>query len=298
MSDPAQSDSTRKDAPPAALLWAVHGAELEPLRPPAGAGDLHALFDGLSAGVYEGFRTFAGDRFLGLPHHLDRALSSIERAGLDFELDPEALTAAIGQAAQEAPWEETRFRFDVLAQPATELGTEARVILGAVPLHPAPPSLRADGVAVATTRAMTRTTPLVKTRAWAEERRALEGEGFYEHVLLDGDDLLLECASSNLFLVRGGVVYTAGQGILLGVTRALVLRLCAEEGLPVRRLALPLGELETVDEAFLTSASRGLVPVVRVDDRTIGDGVPGPVTRRLLTAYDLHVEKHARRVRR
>jgi len=282
----------RGDAP--AHLWAVRGSELEPLEAPHAAPDLHALFDGLSAGIYEGFRTFRGDLFLGLAEHLARALSSIERAGLDFDLDPEATTLAIGRAAAETPWEETRFRFDVLSRPASKLGTDARLILGAVELPPAPPALRSEGVEVATTDSLARSTPLLKTRAWAEERRELEAGEPYEHILLDEEGMLLEGTSSNLFLVRRGVVYTAGDRVLPGITRALVLRLCQENQVPARRTPITIDERDSFDEAFLTSASRGLVPVVRIDGEDVGEGRPGDLTHMLMAQYDLFVERHAR----
>ena len=75
------------------------------------------------------------------------------------------------------------------------------------------------------------------------------------------------------------------SGLLLGVTRAFVFEVGARRGIPIREAVLHDDDLFGADEAFLTSTTRELVPIVRVDDRPIGSGTPGPVTRALLAAF-------------
>src|SRR5262249_26029607 len=96
-----------------------------------------------------------------------------------------------------------------------------------------------------------------------------------------------EGSHSNLFAVRQGVVvtYPACNYILDGVTRDCVLAIAAELGIPVRLGAIPLADLVSADEVFLTGTTTEVLPVVRVDGRQIGDGRPGPVTRRLRERY-------------
>ncbi|HEX2444404.1 MAG TPA: aminotransferase class IV, partial [Vicinamibacterales bacterium] len=98
---------------------------------------------------------------------------------------------------------------------------------------------------------------------------------------------LAECSQSNLFIVRGGAALTPplAAGLLPGITREFVFELGAEEGIPVRESTLRLEDLLGADEAFITSTTRNITPVVRVGDQMIGAGKPGPVTARLIAAF-------------
>jgi D-alanine transaminase len=105
------------------------------------------------------------------------------------------------------------------------------------------------------------------------------------------DGIALEGSHSNLFAVRGGEVWTypACNYILDGITRVAVLALAAAMGMPVRLGGVPLPDLYAADEVFLTGTTTEVLPVVAVDGRRIGDGTPGPITRKLREAYLLEV---------
>ena len=103
---------------------------------------------------------------------------------------------------------------------------------------------------------------------------------------MDAAGRVLEGASSNFFGVLDGCLRTAGAGVLAGVTRGVVLTLAREAGLETVPEAVPLAQVPRLSEAFLTSSSRGVVPIVRVDDHVIGTGAPGPVTQRLGALYE------------
>jgi branched-chain amino acid aminotransferase len=98
---------------------------------------------------------------------------------------------------------------------------------------------------------------------------------------------LSECSQSNLFIVKDGVARTPAldAGLLAGITRAFVFELGARRGVSVEEAALKDEDLFAADEAFFTSTTKELMPIVRVDDRIIGSGAPGPVTRTLLAEY-------------
>lgn len=100
-------------------------------------------------------------------------------------------------------------------------------------------------------------------------------------------DVLTEGAFSNAYLVCGGAVYThpADNHILGGITRAFVLRLAAENGIPVREKACTLEELAQAKEVFITSTTSEIMPVVSVNGELVGNGSPGMITRRLQTAF-------------
>ena len=110
--------------------------------------------------------------------------------------------------------------------------------------------------------------------------------GADEALLLDDQGLVCEAPGYNLFMVREGRVVTPSHAILEGVTRATVLELADELGIPHGEGPIAPYDLFTAEEAFLTSTAAGLIPVTKVDGALIGDGRPGPVFRRLDAAYE------------
>jgi branched-chain amino acid aminotransferase len=119
--------------------------------------------------------------------------------------------------------------------------------------------------------------------AWIEANR----NGAYEAIMLNYRGELSECAMSNLFLIKDQVLKTPALecGILPGLTRNFVLEAARALLISVRETSLFPQDLYEADEAFLTVTSRELVPVVRCDDHVIGQGHPGPWTRRLHEKY-------------
>ena len=98
---------------------------------------------------------------------------------------------------------------------------------------------------------------------------------------------LSECAQSNFFMVRDGVALTptSEAGLLEGITREFIFEVGDDAGVKVEKATLFPRDLDTADEAFITGSTRELSPVVRIDDRQIGNGQPGPLTKRLLDAF-------------
>jgi branched-subunit amino acid aminotransferase/4-amino-4-deoxychorismate lyase len=117
--------------------------------------------------------------------------------------------------------------------------------------------------------------------------RRAAARGCQEALLTGPGGRLLEGAISNLFLVRGGRLHTpaAGEGFLAGRTRERILALARSQAIPLGEQELDLDDLAAADEVFLAGSVREIQPVVRVDERPVGGGRPGPVTRRLQTAY-------------
>lgn len=110
--------------------------------------------------------------------------------------------------------------------------------------------------------------------------------GADEALLLDDQGLVCEAPGYNLFMVREGRVVTPSHAILEGVTRATVMELADELGIPHGEGPIAPYDLFTAEEAFLTSTAAGIIPVTKVDGAPIGDGRPGPVFRRLDAAYE------------
>jgi branched-chain amino acid aminotransferase len=104
-------------------------------------------------------------------------------------------------------------------------------------------------------------------------------------IMLDVDGHVTEGPGFNLFAVRGGAMFSAPEGILMGITRQTVFELAAEHGLPAREAELTAYDLYAADEVFLTSTAGGIMPLVEIDGRPIGDGKPGPVSQRVHGLY-------------
>lgn len=278
-------------------LYALTARGPQRLAVPGDVSDPTRVFDGLPLGIYEALRTFRHVRFVGLEEHLARARASAERARLGLELDEGALRAALQQVVEEAPGEDSRVRFDLLSGPADALGSPERVLIQTVPLKLPPAEAYRDGVRVPTTARVRRTDPEVKAARWVIERRAAypgPGEG-HDPILVDEQGRLLEGVMSNLFLVRGGELWTAPtEGVLAGVTRGFVLRIARELGLGAREAYVARAELSSVDEAFFSTSVRGILPVVAIDAVELGTGRPGPVTTRLMRAYSDFCAREAR----
>jgi branched-chain amino acid aminotransferase len=98
---------------------------------------------------------------------------------------------------------------------------------------------------------------------------------------------LAECSTANIFIVRNGEALTPplDAGLLAGITREFLFEVGAELKIPVREEVLRDPDLFDADEAFFTSTTREIVPIVRVDDSTIGSGRPGPITKALLQRF-------------
>ncbi|HZO14924.1 MAG TPA: aminotransferase class IV [Polyangiaceae bacterium] len=252
--------------------------------------DTHALFSSLPEGVYSGLRTYQG-HFLRLDDHLARTEQSMQLSGWSRALDRKALRRALDALAREDP-ENKRVRFDVLEAPHAGFD----VYIGIGRLVPVPEAVLRLGARVAVARGLRRTSPLIKTTNFVTARRQFveRDATAYEHVMIDEDERLLECVSSNIYGVRNGTIYTAATQVLEGITRRIVLELAAAHGIPVRLEPVALAEIDTLDEAFLTSSTREVVPVTRVENVVVGSGKPGPISNQLLAAYRRYAAEHAR----
>jgi branched-chain amino acid aminotransferase len=268
-------------------LFAVTSEGLLPLPVPADAGHIHNLFDTLPAGFYTALATFEHNKFLLLDDHLDRLENSLILLGWDYRLDRTALCRALHEVVTAYPLPNSRIRLDVLARPVPHFNTDSRLLIALSPFDPIPESLYRDGVVVGTTRGLNRSQPLVKKAAFVLQRRkCLEADSeIYECLMLDEDGYILEGTTSNFYAVRDGVMWTPGQGVLEGVARRLVLEVVADLGLPLRLEPVHVDDISELAEAALSSSSRAIIPIIQIDGRTIGAGRPGPITRRILRAY-------------
>lgn len=175
----------------------------------------------------------------------------------------------------------------------SDTGDPPRLIATCADAEHVDPKLYEDGVAIsiASFPKVHAIDPSVKATQYLPAvlaRLEADAQGCYESLFLDARGRILELSSASFFAVRDGRILTPPLrlGILAGVTRSAVLRLARRERIPAREAVLRAGDLETFDEAFLTSAVRGVMPIVRIGGASVGDGRPGPLTRRILDGFE------------
>ncbi len=177
-----------------------------------------------------------------------------------------------------------------------ENGGEACAYLWPQPAPAYPPAYYADGVDAITFQAQ-RYLPQSKSLnslASHMARRAAHDRGVHEG-LLHHEGRLTEGSNSNLFAVIDGAVLTpSAHEVLSGVTRDLVIALASEAGIPLEQAALPVSGIPGWQECFITSTSRHVMPVTRIDGRPVGDGRVGPLTRRIAALFEAYFAAHTR----
>jgi branched-chain amino acid aminotransferase len=132
--------------------------------------------------------------------------------------------------------------------------------------------------------------PLIKSNNLLNNALAMQEafrRGAFEGVMRNYRGELAECTTANLFIVKDDIVLTPplDAGLLAGLTREFLFEVGTGLGIHVRERTLKDGDLFGADEAFLTSTTREIVPIVKVDNRTIGSGTPGVITKALLAGY-------------
>jgi len=232
-------------------------------------------------GVYTVGNTFETYKALKLTAHLNRMEDSARRANIALTLDRPRLRAALREVITLAGYGDVRYRITVPAdQPDC-------FILSVEPFKPLSPQVIANGVRVISVPDSARHNAAAKTTGWMHKREKIEAslpEGIYTALLLDEAGNVLEGVTSNFYAILDGMLFTADEGVLPGISQQIVLEV-APDVLHVRREPIHISDVPRVTEAFITSASRGIVPVVEIDGLTLGKGKPGAITWRLRERY-------------
>lgn len=250
-----------------------------------------------SDATYDVVHTWRG-RFFRLDRHLERFERSVAklRMTLPFGRDElvEVLRGCVSRAGLEDAYVEmicTRGVSPTFSRDPRDAVN--RFIAFAVPFGwILRPEARERGLNVAVSRVQRippqSVDPTVKNYHWLDLVAGLfeaYERGAENVILTDGEGNVAEGPGFNVFAVAQGRVTTPDRGVLEGITRLTAIELCAELGRPVDIAALPVEALHAADEVFVTSTAGGIMPLTRLDDRPVGDGRPGPVTRTLIGLY-------------
>jgi branched-chain amino acid aminotransferase len=253
-------------------------------------------------GVYETLRTYSGQPFL-FDRHMRRLRKSASMLALsvppanediDRRFRETMAAAGLGTQGREAYLRilVTRGIGELTYDPAA-CGEPSIVIIAKPHVDP-PIEAFERGVMVALVDIVRNhpgsVNPLIKSNNLLNNALAMQEafrRGAFEGVMRNYRGELAECTTANLFIVKNGEALTPplDAGLLAGITREYLFEVGEHVGIKVREQTLRDADLFGADEAFLTSTTRELVPIEHVDQRTIGDGRPGPITKALLQAF-------------
>jgi branched-chain amino acid aminotransferase len=267
---------------------AAYEAGAEGLRLEGRYATLAAASAALPEGAYTTLRTYGGRGVVRLDQHRRRLEESAALQGRPGTIDPAALRRAVSRALDRTGHPESRLRVTY---------SPPRLFLAIEPFAPLPERAFEEGVACVTLD-VRRENPHAKDTRFIATAQGAYGRlpaGVEEGLIVGDDGAILEGLSSNFFAVVDGVLRTEEERALAGVTRSLVLEVAGGR-MPVERRAVGRDERPRIEEAFVTSVSREVLPVVRIDDRPVGHGRPGPKTRVIMQAFADLVRREVERL--
>jgi branched-chain amino acid aminotransferase len=248
-------------------------------------------------GVFEGIRVYNGKVFKH-KEHIDRLYDSAKAIHLKVPISPEELTKAVEDTVKVNNRTDGYIRLIVTRGPGT-LGLDPRkcepnviIIVDGISLYP--PELYENGLEIITASTIRNhpnaVNPRVKSLNYLNNILAkMEAirAGCLEAIMLNHKGDVAECTGDNIFVIKKGVMRTPpiDAGILDGVTRNFVIELAKKQGVPVQECNLSRHDVYIADELFLTGTAAEVIAVTKVDDRVIGTGKQGPITRALREAF-------------
>lgn len=249
-------------------------------------------------GVFEGIRAYNG-RVWRFTEHLERLYRSAKAILLEIPLNLPEMREAVFHTLRVNKLRDAYIRL-VVSRGAGDLGLDPRkckkasvvIITDRIQLYP--PEFYENGMEMITVTTRRNApdvlNPGIKSMNYLNNILAkieVIRAGVQEGLMLNQQGLVAECTGDNVFIAADGVLYTPSwhMGILEGVTRAVVMEMAAEFGVPAREEAMSLLQIYNADECFLTGTGAEIVPVVRIDGRDIGNGQPGPLTERMMARF-------------
>ena len=249
-------------------------------------------------GIFEGIRAYNG-RVFKLKEHIDRLFYSAKAILLEIPIAHADIMAATVETCRRNRIRDGYIRL-VVTRGAGTLGLNPKsckkpsviIIAGKIQLYPQELYQQGmDIVTVPTTRNLhSALNPAIKSLNYLNNILAkieANNAGCEEAVMLNAEGFVAECTGDNIFILKEGHLLTPplAAGALYGITRRVVMELGAQSGLKVGEPNLTRYDLFNADECFLTGTAAELMPVVKIDGRVVGTGLPGAVTGSLMTQY-------------
>ncbi|MDI6735961.1 MAG: aminotransferase class IV [bacterium] len=250
-------------------------------------GEQYGLFESL---IFEDGKIFK------LKEHLDRLYDGAKFLNLRIPLEKNELSEAIYKTVAKNGLSPAYVRVGIISSEifqATHQSISLQIIVKPLPQYPEEIyTSGVSGITVPTRRHhFESTNPLIKSSDFEANILAkIEGSAYFEAIMLNETGYVTEGTISNIFIYKNGILITppAYLGLLNGITRGLVIELAKHKQIEVKEEVISRYELYCCEEAFLTFTSAQIVPVTKIDGRTIGSGQPGAITQKLLSLLFRH----------
>ena len=253
--------------------------------------------------VYEVVAT-QGGKPIFLEEHLARLRKSASGISLNIPYSDDRFISEINNTLKEAGNDESYIRImvtrgegDIDIDPSTCNKQNVLIFVTSPHIYPQENYENGINVALVSIKRNSRDAlnPGIKTGNYLNNVLAiLEANGSKAHdaLMLNVWGHLTECTTSNFFFVQDGRIITPSEecGILSGITRSTIIQLAKENGFLVEEGQWPAEILQSIDEAFITGTVKRVVPVTQLDGRSVGEGVPGPVVKKLMQLYNEYCE--------
>ncbi|MCE1255169.1 MAG: aminotransferase class IV [Anaerolineae bacterium] len=278
-------------------LWKINkNNEIDPITKIQGEtfSTLDEITKKLPDGAYTTLRTYQHDYALNITDHFNRLDETCKLAGYDLKIKKEILRNNLKKILQQ-----TKNISDLRLRISIDL-TESigDIYISDEELSVPPSEAYLQGVDVITKK-MHRDNPKAKMTGFLKSTSDLRQEmpqDINEILMLTADDKLLEGLSSNFFVIKDKNIYTEENDVLSGITRSTVFEIADLLGIPVIKEGIYLKDLPEVDEAFITSASRLVLPIRTIDKLPIGEQTPGLITQKLMTAFQEKIKKSIKKI--
>jgi branched-chain amino acid aminotransferase len=244
-------------------------------------------------GVFDLLRTYGKTPFR-LRDHIKRLENSAGQIGLDLPWSTAELEEVALQTYARNDLADASIRIVVTGGPSSNFMTpqgNPSLVVMVHPITPYPARYYAEGCKAVSTL-IERTMSSVKSLNYIGAMMALNDagkSGAVEAIYLDDHDRLTEGTRANLFVVRGHLLITPREGVLKGITRKVVLEVAAGD-FEVVEGPVHYHDLAALDEAFLTSTTKEILPLVQIDEHVIGTGKPGPQTKHITELFHAYVQ--------
>ncbi|OGX40100.1 MAG: branched-chain-amino-acid transaminase [Omnitrophica WOR_2 bacterium RIFCSPLOWO2_12_FULL_50_9] len=248
-------------------------------------------------GAFEGIRSY-NRRVFKLNEHMDRLYETAHTLMIDIPLTKKELVKAVVDTLKENGLKDAYIRV-IVTRGEGDLGLDPRkcygrpnivIITDKITLYPG--ELYNKGMEIITVPTVRNypeaLNPRLKSLNYLNNILAkieASNSGYCEAIMLDHQGFVAECTGDNIFIVQHGVLSTPSQGRLQGITRDAVLQLAKNSKIAAEERFITRHEVYTADECFLTGTAAEIIPVVKVDGRSIGDGKPGAVTLKMMRLF-------------
>ncbi len=299
---PRSNETADQYTPPPTLKIWMNGKFVSTAEATVSVFD-HGLLYG--DGVFEGIRVYNG-RIFECKAHVDRLYYCANAIRLTIPYSREEITKALHDTVKANNCTDGYIRLVVTRGPGTlgihpfrTSGAVTFIIVDKIAMYL--PEMYENGMAIVTASTIRNhpnaISPQIKSLNYLNnilaKIEAIDADCL-EAVMLNHEGYVAECTGDNIFTVKGGRLRTPAPhcGLLLGITRGVIIKLAQKRGIPVEETTLTRTDLYMADEAFISGTGAEMVPVVEIDKRIVGTGKPGPITKQLMEEFRRYAREY------